>query len=338
MIYIQITLGRIFILFILCMNGTAFCATSEENFVKQLEHAKKIAELKGITTQLVQDVYFIDGSFDAGMIIVHYAGTASRTKYFVITPIVDMKMDAIYIDCSYKIGYDHSTEVVSVAGYCRGKKVEATLDSLEDWNGVQISYSSSKPWLKNVKNLVNCKSPAGLVYSGIYFVRCQNEHYDILTDNVKTIALSSNFDVLFTLEGYELAPTKHPKELMFWGFRKYDKAKDARYEFIKVHIPEADDIASYRTEKIVYTVSGVDSESKNKPSGHIKEDKAALYNSPNLQDISKMYLVRGDLVFLIDSQYIESEEVLLYLIEYTTAKNQKIRRWIRSESVEPYVR
>jgi len=68
-------------------------------------------------------------------------------------------------------------------------------------------------------------------------------------------------------------------------------------------------------------------------SAQIKPPKAVLYNSPNFEDASKMYLVKGDIVILKNYHLAENNEVDFYLVEYVTAKNKKIIKWVKEEEL-----
>jgi len=70
---------------------------------------------------------------------------------------------------------------------------------------------------------------------------------------------------------------------------------------------------------------------RERQTARITSPKAVLYNSPNLHDISKIYLVKGDSVNLI---YSSGEGIIFYLAEYTTEKNKKIRKWIKKDALE----
>jgi hypothetical protein len=66
----------------------------------------------------------------------------------------------------------------------------------------------------------------------------------------------------------------------------------------------------------------------------VKSQKAALYNSPKIEDISKMYLIKNDTVVLKYFHLAENKtDVEFYLIEYITAKNKKIIKWIKQEAL-----
>ena len=72
---------------------------------------------------------------------------------------------------------------------------------------------------------------------------------------------------------------------------------------------------------------------------YISANKARLYNSANDNDKSKMYLIKGDKVKVIDYKYLKSSGTDWFLIEYQAeGKPAPITKWIRGESVEPYVR
>ena len=254
------------ILLSLCAPNMVFAVSAEEsNFTKQLKLAKIIAESKGIIRDMGQDYVSIGGSPETGISIIHYLGSASRTKYEVITPIVDIESDIIYIDCSYTIGFNGLDGITSIGGICRGKSV-ATKDFLENESELALSmrYSSSAKWLKNVRKVVECKSPSGLVYSDIYFVRCQKGEYDGLTENVTIIAFSPDFNKLFTLHGYEfipIKPIKNAKKLMFFGLKK-----GSHYEIVQINLPVENGTTSYIPEKVLYTFSNDSGNTKIAPS------------------------------------------------------------------------
>jgi hypothetical protein len=64
-------------------------------------------------------------------------------------------------------------------------------------------------------------------------------------------------------------------------------------------------------------------------------EKAVLYNSPSFHDESKMYLVKGDSVLLKEFSYNTDSkfETLFYKIEYITAKNKVIYKWIPEHDI-----
>jgi hypothetical protein len=72
---------------------------------------------------------------------------------------------------------------------------------------------------------------------------------------------------------------------------------------------------------------------REKLTASIKSEKAMLYNSPSLNDVSKMYLIKNDPVIIKDFQYSKNGSVLFYLIEYTNAKNVKIKKWVAEKSL-----
>jgi hypothetical protein len=68
----------------------------------------------------------------------------------------------------------------------------------------------------------------------------------------------------------------------------------------------------------------------------ISDKKAKLYNSPNDNDKSKMYLVFGDKIKVKGYRYIKNSGTDWFFIEYQPdGKPVSIKKWIRGESVEP---
>jgi hypothetical protein len=203
--------------------GACDASVNRADFSRQFEQAKKVAESKEITANPGQDYTYIDGSPENGMLII-YETVSSRTKYKTITPIAKVTAESLFTDCSYIRAMDNPTGGVSVGGFCRGTS-EATRDSIEDTVSEQnlIAYSSTAAWLEKVRGSVGCKSPNGLVYSNVYFVRCQDGDEDDLTGNITITAFSSDFSKLFTVSGYELAPVKaleNAEKAVFWGLKK----------------------------------------------------------------------------------------------------------------------
>ena len=209
----------VFIVSFLC---SPLCiATGNENvFAQRLALAKKIAESDRITGDMGQNFAYIDGSEKNGIILI-YEATSSRTKYKTISPVIRISSNTMFMDCSYIKAFDNLGGTISVGGFCRGE-TKVTRDALEDTvsDKILVTYSSALPWLKQAKKVVNCKSPHGLVYSGIYFVRCQNGNDDELTENITITALSPNFEKIFTVSGYEFAPIKTERKLTFWGIKQ----------------------------------------------------------------------------------------------------------------------
>jgi hypothetical protein len=71
----------------------------------------------------------------------------------------------------------------------------------------------------------------------------------------------------------------------------------------------------------------------------ISAKQARLYNSPNDSDKSKMYLVKGDKVKVRDYKYQKSTGTDWFFVGYQSEKKtEPISKWIRGESVKPYVR
>lgn len=63
----------------------------------------------------------------------------------------------------------------------------------------------------------------------------------------------------------------------------------------------------------------------------IIQDKSYLFNSPNNNDNSKMYLIKGDEVSLL--QYKDD----FYEIEYTTKSNKIIKKWLHCSAIDACV-
>jgi len=225
--------------FLLVFSWVSFASNVENDFMKQLALAKNIAESKEIIGDMGQDFAYIEGSPKTGITIIHHLGTASRTKYKVITPLIDIKSDSIYIDCTYFKSIDNhdSSEGISVGGYCRSKS-EATPEFLENEGKLGnsgITYSSSMPWLKELRKTVDCKNPSGLIYANYYFVRCQNGDDDELTENVTITVFSASFDKLLSVAGYEFAPVKAdamPNKFIFWAIKK-----ESTHEVVEINVP-----------------------------------------------------------------------------------------------------
>ena len=200
----------------------ALAADHASGFAKQVALAEEILVTQRISTAPERDIVVISASTENGIVLV-VETVGSRNRALIITPVIEIKEDAIFIDCSYIRGVDSATGIVQVGGYCRGKS-KATADTLVDATSDEhrLSYSASVPWLRNVKRMVNCKSPVGLAYAGKYFVRCQLNNSDSLTQSVSTTAFSSHFDKLFTVDSAEFAPMKNisnPKKLIFWQYK-----------------------------------------------------------------------------------------------------------------------
>jgi len=71
----------------------------------------------------------------------------------------------------------------------------------------------------------------------------------------------------------------------------------------------------------------------------ISAKQARLYNSPNDNDKSKMYLIKGDKVKVKDYKYKKNTGTDWFFVEYQSEKKtEPISKWVRGESVEPYVR
>lgn len=230
------SLSLIFMSILLCtQNGAYSTPIDEDNFTQQLAEAKRIAELKNLTGAVGQNYTYIEGSTKDGIKII-YETASSRTKYKIISPIIRVNSDAIFIDCSYIRAIDNLSGTVSVGAFCRGES-EATSDSIEDAVNDQntIPYSSTASWLKNVNNVIDCKSPSGLIYSDLYFIRCQNGSNDELTDNVTINIMSSNFINIFSANGYEFVPIKgikKAKKLIF-----FELNKNSTHKIIEISLP-----------------------------------------------------------------------------------------------------
>lgn len=297
---------------------TAFAASViERDSSIQLELIKRIAESKGIIRNMGQDYVGIDGSQENGFVIVHSLGGASHDKYELITPIIDIKSDAIYIDCSYGKGYNNLTGIISVDGTCRGK-TEATSDFFETdgENKFGIEYSSTVSWLKKARNVVNCKSPVGLVYSGVYLLRCQEEEKEGLKEVVTITALSPDFNVLFILHGYEFFPIKPSNNLTalrFAGFKE-----KSRYEIIEISIS---DKSNYKPKNILYSFST----SEAKPA--TVKQKSYLYKNQSISDKTNKYLIAGDKVT------VDQHEAGFCQITYTGGK-KPLQMWIMCDALE----
>ena len=71
---------------------------------------------------------------------------------------------------------------------------------------------------------------------------------------------------------------------------------------------------------------------KDKISVEILEKKATLFNSPQLLDKSKMYLVKGDKVVIKDHRRFN--EMDWFLVKYSPLKNKKpIIKWLMGKSL-----
>jgi len=199
------------------------------------EQAKKIAETKKITGAFGQNFSYIENS-SSNKIFLIFETFSSRTKYKVITPIVEIKSNSIFANCIYIKAVDNPTGLVSVGGFCHPLS-EITQDSMENFMSDinMISYSSSAQWLKKVKKTDNCELLSGLIYGDFYFVRCQQGDEDTLTENITITIFSSAFKKLFSITGYEFAPIKEdniPKKLIFWGLKR-----ESSHEIIEIEVP-----------------------------------------------------------------------------------------------------
>jgi hypothetical protein len=67
---------------------------------------------------------------------------------------------------------------------------------------------------------------------------------------------------------------------------------------------------------------------------HVINDKAWLYNTPDTQDRTKMYLVKNDVVTLKKEQLSEDGVTWFYFIDYQTKNNRKIAKWIEVNMIE----
>jgi len=66
---------------------------------------------------------------------------------------------------------------------------------------------------------------------------------------------------------------------------------------------------------------------------------ARLYNSPNSNDKSNMYLIKGDKVKVKDYKYIKSTGTDWFFIEYQAkGRTEPVIKWIQGESIEPNIR
>jgi hypothetical protein len=306
--------------FLSIQSEALFASDIEDSFAKHYEQAKKIAQSQKIVEDAGHDFSYIDGSVETGVSIIHNVGIASRTKYEIITPIINIISDSIYVDCSYIVSFDVPTSAISVGGYCRGES-KATPDML-DYDKVaqnRITYSSSASWLKNVEKMIECKSPSGLIYSGIYFVRCQDGKYDGSTGNNTIIAFSSGFDKLFAIHGYELAPimpAKKAGKLIFWKLNK-----EISYEIIQIKLSTIGNSATYKPEKVLYSIS-ID---EGKPA--IVKQKNYLYDKPNLSDKTNKYLIVGDKVT------VDKHEADFCRVSYLGGK-KPLQMWMLCDSLE----
>lgn len=64
----------------------------------------------------------------------------------------------------------------------------------------------------------------------------------------------------------------------------------------------------------------------------VVSNKAVLYTEPNIKRASRMYLIRGDEVFLTNDSSDESN--FWFKIRYITKKSKKINAWIKCEDIE----
>ena len=310
----------IIVVFLGCQCTAFAVSIDESNFNIRLEQIRKIAKSKDIIRDMGQDYVTIDGSQENGIVIIHYLGGGSHSKYEMVTPIIDINSDDIYIDCSYGKNYNNSTGTISFEGTCRGK-TEATPDFFESGgeNGFSVTYSSSASWMKKIKNVVNCKSPSGLVYSDIYFIRCQEGDLDGLTENVTITALSPDFTVLFVLHGYEFVPVKPPenvKTLMFIGLKR-----ESHYEIVKIDLPKEGNPAFYKPEKILYSFSIDETKSA------IVKQKSHLYSNPTVSGKTKKYLIAGDKVT------VGIQKADWCRINYSGGK-EPLQMWIMCDALE----
>ena len=205
---------------LLCV--TCHAISYAADFSQQVTLAKKILNSQKISTALGRDIIGIEASPENGIMLVTET-VGSRNKFTIITPIIDVNEKSIFIDCSYIRKVDSSTGIVEVGSYCRGKS-KATSDALVDATDdkYRLAYSAYAPWLQEVRKSVDCESPVGLVYAKIYFVRCQSDESDSLTQSVSTIVFSSEFEKLFSVKSAEFSPMKgisNPKKLIFWQYK-----------------------------------------------------------------------------------------------------------------------
>lgn len=178
----------------------------------------KIANDKGIIGTHGTNFIYIDEQVGDGYLIVHET-FASRSKYKSLTPIIDVKQDNLFIDCSY-IRSIEDEDSVSVGSYCRGRS-EASLELIDDAISGQhlLTYSASFPWLADVATSLDCAQARGLEYNGYHITRCQNGQNDETTENTSIHVLSTNNSVIFSMNGFELSPAASSNSrdtLVFW--------------------------------------------------------------------------------------------------------------------------
>ncbi|WP_149193687.1 hypothetical protein [Luteimonas suaedae] len=207
----------------------------EETRVAQyLDRIKEIAITKDIVANHGSNFIYFDGPSEGRYIIVHET-FSSRSKYKTITPIVGVEQDDLLIDCSYVRSMADMT-TVWVGTYCRGRS-EASLDSIEDAidDEYLLTYSSSLPWLGEAGSSADCEHPSGLAYAGYYIVRCQAGEDDETTGNLSIRVLSPDYRLIFSIAGFEFAPTTagtDQKTLNFWGLNK-----SAHHEIVQKTLP-----------------------------------------------------------------------------------------------------
>lgn len=71
-------------------------------------------------------------------------------------------------------------------------------------------------------------------------------------------------------------------------------------------------------------------------SARVMVAKAWLYNTPDMNDKSKMYLVKNDAVVLKKMDSIDDKR-WFYLVDYTTKNNRTITKWIEQDAVDYYI-
>ncbi|WP_407351827.1 hypothetical protein [Luteimonas sp. R10] len=202
---------------------TASAVEDEGTHVAQdLDRIKEIAIAKDIVANHGSNFIYIDGPSEGRYVIVHET-FSSRSKYKTITPIVSVEQDDLIIDCSYVKSITDMT-TVSVGTYCRGRS-EASIESIEHAISDEhlLTYSSSLPWLGETSNSADCEHPSGLAYAGHYIVRCRTGEDDEMTGNLSITFLSPDYRVIFSIAGFEFAPTTaeaNQKTLTFWGLNK----------------------------------------------------------------------------------------------------------------------
>jgi uncharacterized protein YecT (DUF1311 family) len=209
------------------------CAASDKSHA-QFELAKHIAELNEITTNTGQNFAYLEESKTSGLVLV-YETISSRTNYKIISPITRVTSDSIFMDCSYIKAYDDIDKTVSVGGFCRGE-TKITRDLLGESMSRKnlFTYSSTLPWLEKIKKVVNCKTPIGLVYSGIYFVRCQIGDNDETTENITITAFSPDLRKIITIVGHEFIPAHDLKNIKPFTF--FRLKRNSTYEIVEKNI------------------------------------------------------------------------------------------------------